>query len=96
MYMLGAHLVSTYSGILYTDYVQERILSPLNMSSTTFSPDEAFETGRRSQSWTGPGRLIPFWMTDDMTDLAAGMGGLVSNVEDLVCILQFFVAGARS
>ncbi|KIP11152.1 hypothetical protein PHLGIDRAFT_28072 [Phlebiopsis gigantea 11061_1 CR5-6] len=93
MYMLGAYLVSTYSGIPYTNYVQDRILNPLNMSSTTFSPDEALETGRRSQSWTGLGRLIPFWMTDDMTDLAAGMGGLVSSVEDLTKWIKVLLHG---
>lgn len=94
--MLGAHLVSTYSGMHYVDYVRERILAPLNMTSTTFSPQEALETGRRSQSWTGLGRLIPFWMTDEMTDMAAGMGGLVSSVEDMVCILQLLSVRVRS
>lgn len=84
MYILGAHLISTYSGMPYADYIQERIWSPLNMSMTTFSPDKALQTGKRTESWSGSGRRIPFWFSDDMLALNAGAGGVISNVEDLV------------
>ena len=76
--------MSTYSGMPYVDYIQERIFGPLNMTSTTFSPNKALESGKRSEAWDDTGRLIPFWFTDDMTDLNAGQGGIISNVEDMV------------
>lgn len=84
--MLGAHLISTYSGMPYPDYIQERIFDRLNMTSTTFSPTEALKSGKRSQTWTASGRLIPFWFSENALDLNAGPGGIISNVEDLVGI----------
>ena len=85
MFVLGAHLISTYSGMPYVDYAQERIFDPLNMTSTTFSPNKAFESGKRSESWAEDGHFIPFWFTEDMIELNAGQGGIISNVDDMVC-----------
>lgn len=85
MYILGSHIISTYSGRPYTQFARERIWEPLNMNSTTFSPVQAAKSGKRTQTWTADGRRIPFWFSDDdMVDLNAGPGGVISNVVDMV------------
>lgn len=84
MYMLGAHLVSTYSGKTYPEYIKERIWGPLNMTSTTISPNEALQSGKRTDTWTASGRLIPFWFAEESIDLNAGPGGIISSAVDLV------------
>lgn len=70
----------------YPKYIQERIWGPLNMSSTTFSPTKALLSGKRTESWTSFGWLIPFWFSEVLLDLIAGAGGVISNVEDMVGI----------
>lgn len=84
MYMLGTHIIATYSNMSYTSFVQERIFDPLNMSSTTYSANKANERGRATQSWTPFGRRIPVWFGEDNIMLNAGPGGVISCVEDLV------------
>ena len=87
--MAGAHIISTYSGQPYTKFVKERIWDRINMSSTTFSANEAARSGKLTQTWVGPGdgRRVPFWFTDDMIDLNAGPGGIISSVVDMVPIV---------
>ncbi|KAF7326571.1 Beta-lactamase domain-containing protein [Mycena sanguinolenta] len=84
MYITGAYVVSKYSGSSYRDFLEERILLPLRMSSSTLYPDRAFESGKFTQSWTPSRRRIPFWMPEHTADLLAGAGGVMSNVEDMV------------
>ncbi|KAI0708815.1 beta-lactamase/transpeptidase-like protein [Cerioporus squamosus] len=84
MFMLGAYLVSHYTNGSYVDFVAERILNPLGMSSTTFWPSEAQRSGKLTERWTKDGRLIPFWFDDGMTILKAGPGGIISSAEDMV------------
>ena len=62
--MLGAHLVSTFSGSSYIDFVKNRIWDPLDMSTTTYSPAEAARSGKLAQAWTPEGRRIPFWFPE--------------------------------
>ncbi|TFY81752.1 hypothetical protein EWM64_g2261, partial [Hericium alpestre] len=82
MYMLGAHLIATYAGS-YARFVEERIWTPLNMTSTTYSPSKAAASGKLTQSWITFGRRIPTWHTDATIDLNQGPGGVISSVEDL-------------
>lgn len=84
--MLGQHLIVTYSGRSYPEYIQDRIWDRLNMSSTTFSPTKALHSGKLTEAWSSSGRLIPFWFSEDDVDLMAGAGGLISSVEDVVSI----------
>lgn len=85
MYYFGAHIISTYSKKSYQDFVKERIFDPLNMSSTTYSPQEANATGLLSQSWAFVGRRIPLVIEDPSTaKLIAGAGGVISDVVDMV------------
>ena len=83
MYMVGAYVVSTLTGMRFTDFVSYRIFKPLGMSSSTYSIDEALQTGRFTDTWTSFGRLIPPWIEEEYVDLVAGTAGIVSNVEDL-------------
>lgn len=90
MYMLGAHLVSTYSGTPYTQFIKERIFEPLEMTSTTFFESET--SGKLTQTWTKTGRRIPFWFSDDeVVRLKAGPGGIISSVEDMVKWLSMLI-----
>ncbi len=85
MYMVGAHIIAKLTNMPYPSFVESRIFSPLNMSSTTFSPSKAAKTGKLTQSWTWRGpRRIPFWFPDEVAELFAGAGGVISNAVDMV------------
>jgi CubicO group peptidase (beta-lactamase class C family) len=77
-------VVSKYSGSSYRDFVEESILLPLGMTSSTLYPDRAFETDKLTQSWTPSGRRIPFFIPESTADLVAGAGGVMSTVKDMV------------
>ena len=81
---MGAHVISIYSGMPYPEFIHKRVLNVLNMSSTTFSAKKASMRGSLTQSWTTSGRRIPFWSDDELLDLNAGAGGIISNVFDMV------------
>src|SRR5487761_1182866 len=84
MYMVGAYIVSTLSGMRLADFVSNRIFKPLDMSSSTYSIDAAVSTGRFTSTWTYFGRLIPHWLQGEDVDLMAGPAGVITSVEDLV------------
>ena len=83
MYHTGAHLISKYAGKSYIDFVTERLLAPMNMSHSTFWPDEAREARLLTQAWTKSGRRIPYWF-EDVVELMAGPGGILSSAEEMV------------
>jgi len=84
MYITAAHIISTYAGS-FTAFVKERIFDPLNMTSTTYSLSEAIRSGEITQAWTsiGNGRRIPYWFNDDVIQLVAGAGGIISSAADM-------------
>jgi hypothetical protein len=84
MYMVGAYIVSTLSGMRFVDFVDHRIFKPLGMNSSTYSTDAAIRSGRFTNTWTSFGRLIPPWIGEESVDLMAGPGGVISSVEELV------------
>ncbi|KAI0655705.1 beta-lactamase/transpeptidase-like protein [Cubamyces menziesii] len=84
MYMLGAHIVEKYSGLTYPEFVAERVLKPLDMSTSTLSPSEAASSGLLTNTWTKDGRRIPFWFTEEDSRLTAGPGGVISSAKDMV------------
>ena len=87
MYMLGAHIVEKYSGLTYPEFVAERLLKPLDMSTSTLSPSEAASSGLLTDTWTKDGRRTPFWFTEEDSQLTAGPGGVISSARDMVsCI----------
>ncbi|KAF9233582.1 beta-lactamase/transpeptidase-like protein [Melanogaster broomeanus] len=83
MYMVGAHVIATYTDKPYTSFVEERIFSPLGMVSSTFSPEKAESSGKFSQGWTKDGRRIPEWFSENTAVLIAGPGGIISSAVDM-------------
>ncbi|TFY56936.1 hypothetical protein EVJ58_g7336 [Rhodofomes roseus] len=83
MYKTGAYLISRYAGKSYTDFAAERLFAPMNMTHTTFWPNEAREAGLLTQAWTKFGRLIPFWFDNEVVELMAGAGGIISSAEEM-------------
>ncbi|KAM5536134.1 hypothetical protein V8D89_010233 [Ganoderma adspersum] len=83
-YFFAAQIITEYSGKTFQEFVKERILDPLNMTSTTYSTQEANSTGHLSQSWAFVGRRIPIIIEDPATsNLIAGAGGVLSNAVDM-------------
>jgi len=83
MYIVGSYVVSALSGMRFADFVSNRVFKPLRMNSSTYSIDEAVNSGRFTSTWTSFGRLIPHWLQDEFADLMAGPAGVISSVEDL-------------
>ncbi|KAI0063209.1 beta-lactamase/transpeptidase-like protein [Artomyces pyxidatus] len=93
MYMVGAYLISRFTGS-YTDFVNDRIFKPLNMTETTYSPNAAHASGKATQTWSSLGRRIPWWFSEDwQVDLSMGPGGVISSVEDLEKWVQILING---
>ncbi|KAJ7176919.1 beta-lactamase/transpeptidase-like protein [Mycena filopes] len=84
MFITGAYVVSKYSGMSYRDFVESRILLPLNMTSSTLHPDRANATGRLTETWSVLRRRIPFFLPESKAELVAGAGGVMSTAEDMV------------
>jgi CubicO group peptidase (beta-lactamase class C family) len=84
MFTVAAHIIETYSAQTYTSFVEDRIFTPLGMSSSTFSPAKAGKTGRFTQGWAGNGRLLPECLTEEVVPLIAGPGGVISSAVDMV------------
>ena len=95
MFKTGAYLVSKYANKPYTEFASERLFKPMNMSTTTFWPTEARENGLLTQTWTKFGRLIPFWFEDEVVELMAGAGGVISSAADMVRYASCVLAEAR-
>ena len=83
MYAVGAYIVSALTGMLYPDFVNSRIFTPLGMNSSTYSINAALDTGRFTNTWTSFGRLIPHWIQEEYVDISAGPGGVISSIIDL-------------
>ena len=86
MYIVGFHVIETYSGQPYTSFVEERIFVPLGMTSTTFSPAKAEASGKFTQGWTKQGRRLPEPFDEETAILMAGPGGVISNAVDMVSL----------
>lgn len=86
MYALGSHLVATYSGMPYADFVKKRIWDHLNMSASTFHPDVAAASGKLTQAWYQGTRRIPFWDREELVEVNGGPGAIISSAADLVSI----------
>lgn len=86
MYMIASRIITMYTGS-YTSFVKERIFAPLNMTSTTFSPNEAAKSGKLTQSWIQEGRRIPQYITEETAEIHAGPGGIITSALDMVTIV---------
>ncbi|KAM5537319.1 hypothetical protein V8D89_009049 [Ganoderma adspersum] len=83
-FVLGAYLISHYADMPYEDFVAQRIFKPIGMSTTTFSPTVANNSGLLTHTWTLFGRRIPFWFDESLAHLKAGAGGIISSADDMV------------
>ncbi|KAI0632700.1 beta-lactamase/transpeptidase-like protein [Trametes polyzona] len=84
MYVLGSYIVAKYANSTYPEFVTDRLLAPVNMSTTTLWPSEAAASGKLSHGWSSTGRRIPFWASDHVNAFNAGAGGVLSSAEDTV------------
>jgi CubicO group peptidase (beta-lactamase class C family) len=89
MFTAAAHIIETYSAQTYTSFVEDRIFTPLGMSSSMFSPAKAGKTGKFTQGWTSNGRLLPECFTEEVVPLMAGAGGVISSAVDMVGAFAF-------
>ena len=85
MYASVGHVVELESGKSWKEFVQERILTPLDMTSTVFSipemlkqPDHGVPYDERRES--AALYQIPYY---EQTDGIAAAGSVISNIEDL-------------
>ena len=84
MYMTGSHIIATYAGKPFTDFVHERIFTPLNMTSAFYLPSRVPPQLDISQSFSGS-RRTDIWLRDDhLAELIAGAGGIRTNAVDMV------------
>ncbi|KAJ7292861.1 beta-lactamase/transpeptidase-like protein [Mycena rebaudengoi] len=93
MYITGAHVVTRYSGLSYRDFVEQRIMQPLGMSSSTLYPDRAFNSGNLTQAWASSGRRIPFYLPERSADMIAGAAGVMSTAEDMLKWVKLHLNG---
>ncbi|TFK79087.1 beta-lactamase/transpeptidase-like protein [Polyporus arcularius HHB13444] len=95
MYITASHIISTYSGKPFTEFVKERIFDPLGMTFTTYRSDEAEESKLFSHAWSGADRRrIPYWYAEDMmSQFLAGAGGVLSSATDMTKWLAMLVHG---
>lgn len=83
VYTIGAHLIAIYSSMPYTQFVRQRILLPLDMSTSTFSGAAAARSRRLSEGWTNTGRRVPYWLPETAVEVMAGSHGLISSAIDM-------------
>jgi CubicO group peptidase (beta-lactamase class C family) len=85
MFVVATEILDRYVGD-FRLFIKNEILEPLLMSSTTFSEKEAKKSGHLSHSWDGfSDRVVPYWFSEPDANFIHGAGGMVSNVNDMVC-----------
>jgi CubicO group peptidase (beta-lactamase class C family) len=90
-YQMLGEIVQRASGIPYPQYVADRILTPLSMSSTGFEPLTSERAARRATGYAGRAFSDELSVAPVMPPLWAE-GGLWSTVEDLGKWLSFQLA----
>lgn len=94
MYLSAGVIVRELTGLVWEDFVRARILEPLDMSHTTFtsvqaqsSPDCAVPHSEKD----GVLKRIPY---RDLPEVAPA-GSIYSNLNDMVCWLNFLLNGGK-
>jgi D-alanyl-D-alanine carboxypeptidase len=90
-YQMLGEVVQRASGIPYPQYVAERVLTPLSMTSTGFEPLAADLDARRATGYSGRAFSDELALAPAMSPVWAE-GGLWSTVEDLARWLSFQLA----
>ncbi|KZT41008.1 beta-lactamase/transpeptidase-like protein [Sistotremastrum suecicum HHB10207 ss-3] len=92
MYIVASDIITRYSTVNYTSFVEERIFKPLNMSRSSFSEYEAITKGNFSQSWDGfTNRRIPYSFSAEDREVIAGPGGVISSAKDMAKWMQMLL-----
>ncbi|KAJ7144406.1 beta-lactamase/transpeptidase-like protein [Mycena epipterygia] len=110
MYTLLSCLPPLLVGIQFEKYVNDFILAPLGMQSTTYSSEHAAKSGNladgmardsvnRTRDVFGAGRVraIPYWAPskDGEGHSFSGAGGVISNAKDMAIWLQALLNEGR-
>ncbi|KAI0645099.1 beta-lactamase/transpeptidase-like protein [Trametes meyenii] len=90
-FIVGAHILVNYANTSVDAFVPPRIFEPLNMTSSTYSPSEAAESGRLTQTWTRGVRRIPYWFSEEVHGLFVGAGGAISDIHDMTTWLAMLL-----
>jgi CubicO group peptidase (beta-lactamase class C family) len=90
MYGLPGYLIGAYGNQSYVSFAKERIFDPIGMASSTFWPSVASASKNLTQTWTGNGRQIPYWITDSQAEFISGAGGVISTAKDMVRRIKSF------
>jgi CubicO group peptidase (beta-lactamase class C family) len=90
-YQLLGEIVSRAGGVSYPQYVADRILAPLGMSSTGFEPLDSALAARRAVGYSGRAFSDELAVAPSMPPIWAE-GGLWSSVSDLARWLSFQLA----
>ncbi|KAF8183036.1 beta-lactamase/transpeptidase-like protein [Mycena galopus ATCC 62051] len=111
MYTVLSYLPPLLAGIPFETYVNDLILSPLRMNTTTYFSKTAAETGHLADGMGRDGvnqtedvfglgqvRAYPFWAPNEGNPghILSGAGGLISNAQDMSIWLQTLLAGGRN
>ena len=103
MFMTAAYLVQSLTSMPFTTFVETAIFEPLNMTSSTFSPETSQNSlSHLSDSFftldNGTVVEIPFTFKESFEDLQvnAGAGGVVSSARDLMKWLEFLITTVSS
>jgi CubicO group peptidase (beta-lactamase class C family) len=91
-YALAGYLVQKASGIPFPQYVQERLLQPLDMDHSSFSPDPALRRNLATGYWLEDGTLRPYRQAHVNITPAAG---LCSTAADMSQFLIALLANQR-
>lgn len=80
----------------YESYIQQHLLDPLNMTSTTYSVEKAEASGNLAEGHLQHARdvarktkghlkaVVPYWARPGEEKTWAGAGGIISSARDLV------------
>ncbi|KAJ7766340.1 beta-lactamase/transpeptidase-like protein [Mycena maculata] len=106
MYTLISHFPQLLVGIPFETYVNDFIIEPLGMRSTTYFSGKAEESGNLADGMARDGvnqtkdvfgqgtvRALPFWAPNkgDPGHVLSGAGGVISNANDLAIWLQMLL-----
>ncbi|RPD53640.1 beta-lactamase/transpeptidase-like protein [Lentinus tigrinus ALCF2SS1-7] len=92
MYNLTEYIVSHYSDMSYPEFVTQRILVPLSMSSSTYFPSAAASTGLLAHTHTDTGRRIPPLVGEAEGErFATYASGLITSAKEMTSWLAMLL-----
>ncbi|KAF8509526.1 beta-lactamase/transpeptidase-like protein [Hysterangium stoloniferum] len=109
MYFLATQIIQHVTGISFSQFITENVISPLGLDSTTYNLTEAEVSGHLADGFVGTGmdenmgegkrklvfKPVPFETTEDEVELNAGPGGVISSANDLMTWLQTLLLNGR-